>query len=188
MKRKRILLGILILVGIVAFLGSAQFGYSQGNPAMQEKIVPCKQCACWKIVSMTAKPNCYKVLPCQEKDFVFSFTVDFQAVPKTLTPCNLVIGSSSKTCQYESSTQPPLDLSGVPVGGSVTFAWPGPGDTVVVTRPNSHHIRLYVPKYYVSCRCDGRTPVTITVTAHSMCGKREMCKADTKTLTVPPCK
>jgi hypothetical protein len=184
MKRGRILLGILVLVGIVALLGSAQ-----GQPPLK-----CEKCACWKIVSMKAEPDCYKVPGPGKEDFHFSFIVELVAGadPTSSPPCELSIDGSSKTCQYESSsTLPRLDLSGVPVGGSRTFTWPTSGDKVVAARPTSHRITLSVPKYYVSSKCDGTTPVTITLTAHSMrsklCGGGKIC-TDTKTLTVNPCK
>jgi hypothetical protein len=188
MKRGRILLGIVVLVGIVAFVVSAQFGYTaqkeqkpgavpgaQGQPPLK-----CEKCGCWKIVSMEAKPDCYKVPPCDAKeDFKFSFTVDLKAA--SLPPCDLVIEASSKTCQYESGIQPPLNLTGV--SGWVTWG----GAKMNVKRLSKDYIQLYFPEYFVSCKCDGTSPVSITLTAHSMCGKKAMCKPDTRTLTVPPC-
>lgn len=45
MKKGGNFLGVLVLVGIVALLGSAQFGYGKGKPgAVPEKVVPLKKC------------------------------------------------------------------------------------------------------------------------------------------------
>jgi hypothetical protein len=194
MKRGKILLGIVVLVGIVAFMGSAQFSHGKGKPGTTEQSAvpgakPSCKCACWKIgkmevIPIQSKEKCYRVPGPGEPDFRFSFTVDLETTSSP--PCELIIDGSSKTCQYESSTKPPLNLTGV--SGWITWA----GTRVQVTRVSSHQIRLYFPEYFVSGRCDGRTPVTITLTAHSMrsklCGGGEMCKPNTKTLTVLPCK
>jgi hypothetical protein len=197
MKRGRILLGMVVLISIIAFLGSVQLGYGKTKSGAEQGAAlsakPSCKCACWKIGKMevtSAKEKCYRVPAPGAGDFRFSFTIELVAGPitgpTTIPPCELIIDGSSRTCQYESSTKPPLNLTGV--SGWITWD----STRVQVTRVSSHKIQLFFPEYYVSGKCDGTTPVTITLTAHSMssklCGGREMCKPNTKTLTVPPCK
>lgn len=185
MKRGRILLGILVLVGIVALLGSAQFSYGKTKPgAAPEKAVPLKKCAVWKIKSLKADKKCYEVHPCQEREFTFLITAELEASPELLPPGGLAIDASYKTCQYESGTLPLLDLTAAPPG--TWIPWGSTGTQVRVTKLSSHRIKLDFSEYHVSCKCNGTSPVTITLTVHTMCGGREIGK-DSKTLTVPPC-
>jgi hypothetical protein len=196
MKRGRILLGIVVLVGIVALLGTAQFGYTAQKeqkpgaaaPAKEEpgavpgKAGPLLKCAGWKIKSLKADKKCYEVHPCQEKEFTFLITAELEASPSSLPSGGIAIDAFYKTCQYESGTLPLLDLTTAPTGTWIPWG----SANVRVTRDGSHRIKLDFSEYHVSCKCDGTSPVVITLTVHSLCGGRETGK-DSKTLTVPPC-
>ena len=114
--KKRGNLMLLVLMLVVAFLGTAHLGYGKEKPGVLPGTIPpkkCDKCACWKIVKIEADKECYEVPPTCKEDFKFSFTVDLQATPTSSPPCELVIGASYKTCTYESGTLSLLNLTGV---------------------------------------------------------------------------
>jgi hypothetical protein len=175
MKRGRILLGIVVLIGIVAFVGSAQFGYTAQKeqkpgaaaPAKEKpgavpgKAGPLLRCAGWKIKSLKADKKCYEVYPCQEKEFTFLITAELEASSTSLPPAGLSIDAAYETCQYESGTLPLLDLTAAPPG--TWLSWGTSGTQVRVKKISSYHIGLDFSKYHVSCKCDGTSPVTVTL-------------------------
>jgi hypothetical protein len=179
MKRGGIVLGIVVLVGIVALLGSVQFGYGKEKPGAVLKKAgprPCPEVATWKIVKIAAQPACYTPPPpCthtpRDRDFIHSMTAVLEAGPTSLPPGGIVLDGSAWDCALAAAKAlSPLDLTGVPVGGSVTLTWGG--TTVVVKRPDSHHIHLYLPECHIGCGCAGGPTITSTITAHTMnCGR-----------------